>query len=156
MRALPIRQQSNRDLTVEMLILVAILLVAMFFMSSRTRKQQRAAAEFRSNLTVGTKVMTASGMIGTVIDVDEETDQVTIESYPGSPTTWLRAAISKQIDEPVAEDDAADESGNTDGTETASTISPDATDVPDDISDLDTAQREYQEQKQKDADADGK
>lgn len=139
-----------------MLILVAILLVAMFFMSSRTRKQQRAAAEFRNNLTVGTKVMTASGMIGTVIDVDEETDQVTIESFPGSPTTWLRAAISKQIDEPVADDDAADESDITEETGTASTISPDATEVPDDISDLDTAQREYQEQKRKDADADGK
>lgn len=140
-----------------MLILVAILLVAMFFMSSRSRKQQRAAAEFRNNLTVGTKVMTASGMIGTVLDVDDSNDQVTIESFPGSPTTWLRAAISKEIPEPVADDDdAADESDITDGTETASTISPDATDVPDDISDLDTAQRDYQEQKRRDADADGK
>ncbi|GHH64832.1 hypothetical protein GCM10017772_01970 [Promicromonospora soli] len=144
----------------EMLILVAILLVAMFFMSSRTRKQQRAAAEFRNNLTVGTKVMTASGMIGTVVDVDDANDQVTIESFPGSPTTWLRAAISKNIEEPVADDadtdDAADESDVTAESETASTISPDAKDVPDDLSDLDTAQREYREQQRRDADADGK
>lgn len=142
-----------------MLILVAILLVVMFFMSSRTRKQQREAAEFRNNLVVGTKVMTASGMIGTVIDVDDSTDQVTIESFPGSPTTWLRAAISKKIDEPVADDadldDAAGESDVTAEGETASTISPDAN-VPDDISDLDTAQREYQEQKRRESDADGK
>jgi len=142
-----------------MLILVAILLVVMFFISSRTRKQQREAAEFRNNLVVGTKVMTASGMIGTVIDVDDSTDQVTIESFPGSPTTWLRAAISKKIDEPVADDadfgDAADESDVTAQGETASTISPDAN-VPDDISDLDSAQREYQEQKRRDSDADGK
>jgi preprotein translocase subunit YajC len=147
-----------------MLILVAILLVVMFFMSSRTRKQQRAAAEFRNNLTVGTKVMTASGMIGTVVDVDDSNDQVTIESFPGNPTTWLRAAISKQIDEPVAEDedtdeagdDATDESDITAKSETASTISPDANDVPDDLSGLDTAQREYREQQRRDADADGK
>lgn len=143
-----------------MLILVAILLVVMFFMSSRTRKQQRAAAEFRNSLTVGTKVMTASGMIGTVVDVDDSNDQVTIESFPGNPTTWLRAAISKQIDEPVAEDadtdDAADESDVTENSETASTISPDANDVPDDLSGLDTAQREYREQQRRDADADGK
>lgn len=143
-----------------MLILVAILLVVMFFMSSRTRKQQRAAAEFRNNLTVGTKVMTASGMIGTVVDVDDSNDQVTIESFPGNPTTWLRAAISKQLDEPVAEDedtdDAADESDVTENSETASTISADANDVPDDLSALDTTQREYREQQRRDADADGK
>jgi preprotein translocase subunit YajC len=149
---------------VSFLILIAILLVVMFFMSSRTRKQQREAAEFRSNLTVGTKVMTASGMIGTVIDVDDSNDQVTIESFPGSPTTWLRAAISKKIEEPVADDadlddadlgDAADESDVTAKSETASTISPDAN-VPDDLSDLDTAKREYQEQQRRDTDADGK
>lgn len=143
-----------------MLILVAILLVVMFFMSSRTRKQQREAAEFRNNLTVGTKVMTASGMIGTVIDVDDETDQVTIESFPGSPTTWLRAAISKKIEEPLADDedtdDATDESEVTTDGETASTISPDTKDVPDDLSELDTAKREYQEQQRRDAEADGK
>jgi preprotein translocase subunit YajC len=142
-----------------MLILVAILLVVMFFMSSRTRKQQREAAEFRNNLTVGTKVMTASGMIGTVVDVDDSNDQVTIESFPGSPTTWLRAAISKKIDEPVADDadddDATDESDVTANSETASTISPDAN-VPDDLSDLDTAQREYRDQQRRDTDADGK
>lgn len=144
----------------EMLILVAILLVVMFFMSSRTRKQQREAAEFRNNLTVGTKVMTASGMIGTVVDVDDSNDQVTIESFPGSPTTWLRAAISKKIDEPLADDadtdDAADESDVTEKTGSASTISQDANDVPDDLSSLDTAQREYREQQRRDADADGK
>lgn len=144
----------------EMLILVAILLVVMFFMSSRTRKQQREAAEFRNNLTIGTKVMTASGMIGTVIDVDDETDQVTIESFPGSPTTWLRAAISKKIEEPLADDadtdDASDESEVTTDGETASTISPDTKDVPDDLSELDTAKREYQEQQRRDAEADGK
>ena len=141
-----------------MLILVAILLAVMFFMSSRTRKQQREAAEFRNNITPGTKVMTASGMIGTVVDVDESTDQVTIESFPGSPTTWLRAAISKKVEEPVADDvdddDAVDESDITAQGETASTISPDAKDVPDDLSSLDTAQAEYR--KQRDADADGK
>ncbi|MFD7306974.1 preprotein translocase subunit YajC [Promicromonospora sp. NPDC059942] len=143
-----------------MLILVAILLVAMFFMSSRTRKQQRAAAEFRNNLTVGAKVMTASGMIGTVVEVDDANDQVTIESVPGSQTTWLRAAISKQVEEPVADDadtdNMADEADVTAKSETGSTISPDATDVPDDLSGLDTAQREYREQQRRDADADGK
>lgn len=145
---------------VSFLILIAILLVVMFFMSSRTRKQQRAAAEFRNNLVAGDKVMTASGMIGTVVDIDDENDQVTIESFPGNPTTWLRAAISRKVEEPVADDedtdDAADESDVTTDSETASTISPDATTVPDDLSDLDTVKREYQEQQRRDADADGK
>lgn len=138
------------------LILIAILIAVMFFMSSRTRKQQREAAEFRSTLTVGTRVMTASGMIGTVVDVDDATDQVTIESVPGSPTTWLRAAIARKVEEPVAGDDASDEAEITTEGATASTITPDAHDVPDDLSGLDTAQREYREQQRRDADADGK
>ncbi|WP_402465148.1 preprotein translocase subunit YajC [Isoptericola aurantiacus] len=131
----------------ELIILFGVLAALMIFMSSRTRKQQKQQAEFRSSLEPGQEVMTGSGMVGTVVDVDEEADIVTIESTPGAQTRWLRAAIAKRTDTSVADD----VTGVADDTSDAGSIaSADGdVDVPDDLSGLDTAQREYQENKRR-------
>lgn len=87
-------------------LFVAAAFALLWFMSSRSRKQQRAAMEFRDNLQAGDEVMTSSGMYGTVTDV--EGDVITLESTPGSSTRWLRAAIARKV-EPVVVDDATDD-----------------------------------------------
>ena len=140
-----------------LLILFAVLIALMFFMSSRTRKQQKQQAEFRSALAPGQEVMTGSGMIGTVVAIDEAADTVTIESAPGTQTRWLRAAVAKRMDTtPVP----AEETGVTEETETPGTITSAerSVDVPDDISGLDTAQRDYREQQRRreDGETEGK
>jgi preprotein translocase subunit YajC len=114
------------------LIIILIAFGAMWLMSSRTRKQQRSAAAFRSNLDVGQEVMTGSGLFGTVVAVDD--DIITLESTPGSRSRWLRAAIAKVVEPPV-EDDEQDEAG------TKSALRDDDEDhsiveVPDDLSSL--------------------
>jgi len=135
------------------IILFVVLAGLMFFMSSRSRKQQRAQQEFRSQLAPGQEVMTGSGLFGTVVEIDESNDTVTIESSPGTQTRWLRAAIAKRVDTP-AEDatEAGDETDvTTDPTATGTITSGDGhIDVPDDLSSLDTAQREYREQQRRD------
>jgi len=138
---------------VELIILFVVLAGLMFFMSQRTRKQQKQQAEFRSQLVPGQEVMTGSGLFGTVVEVDEASDTVTIESTPGTQTRWLRAAIAKRVDTPAV--DAVDEADETDVTTdptATGTITPgdDHVDVPDDLSSLDTAQREYREQQRRD------
>ncbi|WP_235915514.1 preprotein translocase subunit YajC [Puerhibacterium puerhi] len=142
------------------LILIVVLLGLMFFMTSRQRKQQREAQAFRNELAPGQEVMTGSGMFGTIVEVDEANDIITIESTPGTRSRWLRAAIAKRVDAPA---DTAVEAGDTDPSASAGTIAPagsssaDVIDVPDDISGLDTAQREYRDQQRKaDGDAEGK
>jgi preprotein translocase subunit YajC len=138
---------------VELIILFVVLAGLMFFMSQRTRKQQKQQAEFRSQLAPGQEVMTGSGLFGTVVEVDEANDTVTIESTPGSQTRWLRAAIAKRVDTPAEEAAlATDETDvTTDSDETGPITSGDAhVDVPDDLSSLDTAQREYREQQRRD------
>ncbi|SKC71524.1 preprotein translocase subunit YajC [Krasilnikoviella flava] len=137
----------------ELIILFVVLAGLMFFMSQRTRKQQKQQAEFRSQLEPGQEVMTGSGLFGTVVEVDEANDTVTIESTPGSQTRWLRAAIAKRIDTPADEAAlATDETDvTTDSAETGTITSGDAhVDVPDDLSSLDTAQREYRDQQRRD------
>jgi preprotein translocase subunit YajC len=108
------------------LVIILIAFGAMWLMSSRTRKQQRAAADFRSHLAPGQEVMTGGGMFGTVVAVDD--DIITIESTPGNQSRWLRAAIAKVIEPPVdaAQDDVADD---VDDDENDTIV-----DVPDDLS----------------------
>ncbi|MFC8597691.1 MULTISPECIES: preprotein translocase subunit YajC [unclassified Isoptericola] len=135
------------------IILFVVLAGLMFFMSSRSRKQQRAQQEFRSQLAPGQEVMTGSGLFGTVVEIDEANDTVTIESTPGMQTRWLRAAIAKRVDAPVEEtaDEAAETDVTTDSAATGTITSGDGhIDVPDDLSSLDTAQREYRERQRRD------
>ena len=50
-------------------IIIALAFGAMWLMSSRTRKQQQAAQQFRNTLEPGDEVMTGSGLFGTVAGV---------------------------------------------------------------------------------------
>lgn len=88
----------------EMFVILALAMGAMWLMTSRSRKQQRQAQDFRSNLEVGQRVMTGSGFFGTVVAVDG--DDITLESAPGITTVWLRAAISRLAPLPVDEPEA--------------------------------------------------
>lgn len=135
------------------LAILALAFGAMWLMTSRTRKQQKAAAEFRSNLAPGQEVMTGSGLFATIVDVEDEV--VTLETSPGVTSRWLRPAIAKLVEPPVVldEDDEADdeleddeeyvdeydeadedldEAEETDGTDGTETV----VEVPDDASSL--------------------
>jgi preprotein translocase subunit YajC len=122
--------------------IIALAFVGIFFMQRNQRKRLKQQTEFRNLLGPGDEVMTASGLFGTVVEVDEATDRITLEAA-GSRTVWLRAAISKKIEAP-GDDVAAT------GSAADATIAPTSFDVPDDISGLDTAQREYRDQQRKD------
>lgn len=88
----------------ELILIAALAFALMFWMSSRSKKQQRAALSFRDSLEPGQEVMTGSGLFGTIIEVDG--DRITLESDGpgGARTVWLRAAIAK-LAEPVVEDE---------------------------------------------------
>lgn len=87
----------------ELLIILALAFGAMWLMTSRTRKQQKAAADFRANLEPGQEVMTGSGLFGTVVDVED--DVVTLDIGEGLTTRWLRPAIAKLVEPPVLDED---------------------------------------------------
>jgi preprotein translocase subunit YajC len=142
----------------EMLLPLALVVGVMWLMTSRNRKQQRQAADFRANLEIGQEVMTGSGLYGTIVDVDGDT--ITLESTPGNHTRWIRAAIAKLVPpvEPADDDlvdDAADDTAYVDDDDTltadgdahravqdyGTTPRVDRIDVPDDLSSLDERRR---------------
>ena len=83
--------------------LLLVLLAVPLFLSAR--KQKRAMAEqqkLQSSLAPGDKVMTTSGLYGTVADASHDTT-IDIEISEGVVTRWLRAAIREKVDEKTAE-----------------------------------------------------
>jgi len=85
------------------LILMVALFAVLIFMMFRGRKKQSAQQEKLKNNTVpGAKVMTNSGIFGTVVGIDAE-DRVQVEVANGVVLTLHRQAISTFLDnEPAA------------------------------------------------------
>lgn len=103
-----------------MIIAFAALAVMMFF---GIRKQKKLVAEqqnLQDSMSVGDRVMTTSGMYGTVADTSDPTT-IKLEIADGVVTEWLRQAIREKVGD-IVEDDAidGDADSNDDDTDAAS------------------------------------
>jgi preprotein translocase subunit YajC len=103
-------------LTIGMLAVLAILV---FFMFRNSRKRQREAAELQQKVQVGADVMTNFGVFGTILDIDEESNKVQLETSPGTIITVHRQVVTRVIDDHDS-DLAADDSDDT----VVSTVEP--------------------------------
>lgn len=107
--------------------LVLLVVVFYFLLIRPQRKRQQEAAQMQNSLTPGTRVMTTTGLFGTVVAVENE--DVVLEVAPGIETRWVKAAIGRVVtpgDAPATEeaetettadeakDEAKDESKNGD------------------------------------------
>jgi preprotein translocase subunit YajC len=78
------------------LLFIAALALPLFL---STRRQKRAIAEaqrLQSSLVDGDRVVTTSGLYGTVVASTDSTT-VDLEIAPGVRTRWLRAAIREKV-----------------------------------------------------------
>ncbi|HEU0256679.1 MAG TPA: preprotein translocase subunit YajC [Microbacteriaceae bacterium] len=93
-----------------MYVMLAVLAVMVFFMFRNGKKRQREQAELRSKVVTGADVMTNFGVFGRVIDIDEEKNEVLLETTPGTILRVHRQVVSRVVtpDEEPA-DDAAGE-----------------------------------------------
>ena len=96
-------------------ILLALAVVLLFVLPARQRKQAQARAqELQQSLTVGTPVMTTSGMYGTVAGLGEGT--VDLEIAPGVVVTIVRAAVLEIRTPAAAQADGSATDGGTSST----------------------------------------
>jgi preprotein translocase subunit YajC len=117
-----------------MIIMIAAVVVLMTFMSRKQKRTMQAQQELQSSLTIGDRVMTTSGLYGTVVNTDDDSS-IDIEIAPGMTTTWLRAAVREKVDPtldegPEAEqidDELEDEVVDTDAVETETVDADDET-----------------------------
>jgi preprotein translocase subunit YajC len=85
-----------------------------FLLLRPNRTRQRQQQSLLESLKVGDEVMTAGGIFGTLKDMDEEDDTVTVEIAPGTEVRMLRRAIAQRlVDEPEEEsgDDGTEDQG---------------------------------------------
>lgn len=130
-----------------MLLLFGLLGVMMYFMSRKQRRAQQQQAELQNSLGVGDRVMTTSGLYGTITDAEDSTT-VTIEIAPGVETEWLRAAVREKVG-PV--EDTIEDAEDVDDVEelTAADAEPPVVLDDEDVKDVKAAEPSLESGKQK-------
>ena len=84
------------NMTMTIIMLVAMVAIFYFFMYRPQKKQEKATAAMRDSLQVGDEITTIGGIIGKIVSIKEET--VMIETgRDGTKIRILRSAI-KNVD----------------------------------------------------------
>lgn len=100
--AAPMASSGGSGIT---LLLPLILIVGMiWFMSRSQRRQRQKQAETVATLVPGTRVITTSGQLGTVEEVDDE--YVTLEIADGVLVQFVKQAIGRVLPDEVDEYEA--------------------------------------------------
>ncbi len=89
------------------LLLVAVLAIPLILGSRKQKRMLAQQQELQTSLTVGDRVMTTSGLYGTVSDVSDDAT-IGIEIAPGYETTWLRQAVREKVGPDVDDDEDLD------------------------------------------------
>lgn len=91
---------------------IVVMFGMMFWQSKKAKQQQAERQDFRANLQPGTEVITIGGVIGKVVSVDTEYEEIVIDSE-GSQIRFGFNAISREYVRPAyVHDDEVDENGN--------------------------------------------
>lgn len=130
-----------------LVVLIVVMFGMMFWQSKKAKQQQAERQNFRSNLQPGTEVITIGGIIGKVVSVDTEYEEIVVDSE-GSQLRFGFNAISREYVRPAyVHDDEVDENGNPLSKEDEPDQKPvvDATEEP--AQDADVIQQPIDEQK---------
>ncbi|MEW2499977.1 preprotein translocase subunit YajC [Amycolatopsis sp. NPDC047767] len=85
------------------LLLLVVVAVPLVLGTRKQKKQQAAQQDLQKSIAPGDRVMTTSGLYGTVADASGD-DTIDIEIAPGVVTTWLRIAVREKV-QPAVETD---------------------------------------------------
>lgn len=93
------------------LLLPLLLMGAIFYflLIRPQRNRQRQQQALLSALHIGDEVMTASGIFGTITDIDDDHDVVTVEIAPGTEVRMVRRGIAQRLTEEPEEQDYSDD-----------------------------------------------
>ncbi len=80
--------------SVGLMVMVGACVLLMWFSGRKNKVAREEAYNFRSSLTKGTEVMTGSGLLGTIVEIDMDTDSAVIDSE-GTKSRWVLEALVK-------------------------------------------------------------
>lgn len=80
-----------------MFVMLGMLVLLVFMTFRRSRKARQAQQEAHSGALVGAEVVTAGGMVGTVVARDEERQRVVLEFSNGDRVDFLLVAVQQVL-----------------------------------------------------------
>ena len=94
------------------IVIVVVFGGMMWWQSKKAKQQQQEKQDFRRNLQPGTEVITIGQVIGKVVEVDEQYEEIVIDSE-GSKLRFGFNAIAREYIRPAyVSDDEVDEKGH--------------------------------------------
>lgn len=84
-------------------MIILLIVVFYFFIIRPQQKRQKETQNFRNSLGKGSKVLTAGGIHGTIVEISDKKNDVLLEVAPG-----VRIRIEKSMLYPSAEEAQAD------------------------------------------------
>ena len=95
-----------------LIVIVVVFGGMMWWQSKKAKQQQQEKQDFRRNLQPGTEVITIGQVIGKVVEVDEQYEEIVIDSE-GSKLRFGFNAIAREYIRPAyVSDDEVAENGN--------------------------------------------
>lgn len=85
------------------LMMLAVLALMVVFMIRNSRKQKADREALVSKVVAGANVMTTAGIFGTVLSINDEENEIVIESTPGTKLRVHRQAIASVVEKSEAD-----------------------------------------------------
>ncbi|MEO8263189.1 MAG: preprotein translocase subunit YajC [Pseudolysinimonas sp.] len=82
--------------------LFALLAVVIVFMFRSSRKRRADAEKLQTQMVPGVEVMTTHGIYGTLVSVDDESNEAIIETTPGTKLRLHRQTLARVVEPDVA------------------------------------------------------
>lgn len=110
------------------LIIVAVAVALFIFVQFRTAKKRRTeAANLQEKMLPGAEIMTNYGLYGTIVSINEDTNEALIETTPGTVLRVHRQTILKVVEDETPVEDATEDVAEdtvSDATDQATTTEP--------------------------------
>ena len=78
-------------------VLIAVFVLLIFFMFRNSRKNKQRQEELKSTIVPGAEVMTNFGLFGTLLSIDEVSNEAELEVAPGTVVRVHRQTIAKVV-----------------------------------------------------------
>jgi preprotein translocase subunit YajC len=85
------------------MMMLAVLALMVVFMIRNSRKQKADREALVSKVVKGANVMTTSGIFGTIVSLDEDANEILLETTPGTKLRLHRQSVVSVIEKPVVQ-----------------------------------------------------
>lgn len=77
-------------------LLIVLVAIPLFLQARKQKKTMQEQQKLQNSIGVGDRIMTTSGLYGTVVGTSEDT--VDLEIAEGLTTTWLKQAVRERVE----------------------------------------------------------